>query len=258
MAQQLVDLGEPVSDSTLTLNLIRGLNERFRDAGRHIRRDNPFLKFKDAVDELILEELTMAHQPPARPTALLAAGKGAPSGAPPPSSSGARPHTPPPNSPLTMGAPTPGASIPAQVQGLLPTGRQVSLRRDTAVLQERAVRGRQAGLRAQHRQCWWLQLAVLPPPVGRGHPVAAWPATHDTAPRSPDAATAASSAVGPAAQVQALLAQQTQAHRSPRPRHCSRRRLHRDRWRTFPRRPASSPQPSRRSVLTTKIGSRPV
>jgi len=96
MAQQLVDLGEPVSDRTLTLNLIRGLNERFRDAGRHIRRDNPFLKFKDAVDELILEELTMAHQPPARPTALLAAGKGAPSGAPPPSSSGARPHTPPP------------------------------------------------------------------------------------------------------------------------------------------------------------------
>jgi len=114
MAQQLVDLGEPVSDRTLTLNLIRGLNERFRDAGRHIRRDNPFLKFKDAVDELILEELTMAHQPPARPTALLAAGKGAPSGAPPPSSSGARPHTPPQqpshNGGSNSGGEHPGAS----------------------------------------------------------------------------------------------------------------------------------------------------
>jgi len=73
MAQQLADLGEPVSDRTLTLNLLRGLNERFRDAGRHIRRGHPFPKFKDAVDELMLEELTMAHQAPTPPTALLAA-----------------------------------------------------------------------------------------------------------------------------------------------------------------------------------------
>ena len=80
MAQQLADLGEPISDRTLTLNLLRGLNERFRDAGRHIRRGHPFPKFKNAVDELILEELTMAQQAPTPPTALLAAGKGAPPG----------------------------------------------------------------------------------------------------------------------------------------------------------------------------------
>ena len=49
MAQQLADLGEPVTNRTLTLNLIRGLNERFRDTGRHIRRGNPFPKFKDTV-----------------------------------------------------------------------------------------------------------------------------------------------------------------------------------------------------------------
>ena len=110
MAQQLVDLGEHVTDRTLTLNLIRGLNERFSDAGRHIRRGNPFPKFKDAVNELILEELTMAHQHSAPSTALLAAGKGAPSGAPPPSSSsGAHP----PSSPPATGAPTPGVGIPA-------------------------------------------------------------------------------------------------------------------------------------------------
>ena len=94
MAQQLVDLGEHVTDRTLTLNLIRGLNERFSDAGCHIRRGNPFPKFKDAVNELILEELTMAHQPSAPSIALLAAGKGAPSGASPSSSSGARPSSP--------------------------------------------------------------------------------------------------------------------------------------------------------------------
>ena len=91
MAQQLADLGEPVSDRTPTLNLLRGLNKRFRDAGRHIRRGQPFPKFKNAVDELILEELTMAQQAPTPPTALLAAGKGTPSEAPPPSSSGTHP-----------------------------------------------------------------------------------------------------------------------------------------------------------------------
>ncbi|RLM40551.1 uncharacterized protein C2845_PMPSC056095 [Panicum miliaceum] len=87
MAQQLADLGEPVTDHTFTLNLIRGLNERFRNIGRHIRRGNPFAKFKDAVNKLILEELTMAHQALPLLTALLAAvGKTTPAGAPPPPS----------------------------------------------------------------------------------------------------------------------------------------------------------------------------
>jgi len=115
MAQQLADLGEPVSDRTLTLNLLRGLNERFRDAGRHIRRGHPFPKFKDAIDELILEELTMAHQAPTPPTALLDARKGAPSGVlplPPSSSSGTRP----PPRPLATGAGTP-AGAPRTASG---------------------------------------------------------------------------------------------------------------------------------------------
>ena len=125
MAQQLADLGEPVSDRTLTLNLLRGLNERFRDAGRHICRGHPFPKFKDAVDELILEELTMAHQAPTPPTALFAAGKGAPSGAPlpPPSSSG----TCPPGL-LQRGLQLRGREFRRAIQGPPPTRRQASLR----------------------------------------------------------------------------------------------------------------------------------
>jgi len=105
MAQQLADLGEPVTDRTLTLKL----NERFCDAGRHIRRGNPFPKFKDAVNELILEELTMAHQPSAPSTALLAAVKTAPPRAPPPSSSASRPpQQPPRNGGSTSGGGTSG------------------------------------------------------------------------------------------------------------------------------------------------------
>ena len=38
MADDLADLGEPVTDRTLVLNVIRGLNENFTDIGRHLRR----------------------------------------------------------------------------------------------------------------------------------------------------------------------------------------------------------------------------
>jgi hypothetical protein len=36
MADALVDLGEPVTDRTLVLNVIRGLNENNTDIGRHL------------------------------------------------------------------------------------------------------------------------------------------------------------------------------------------------------------------------------
>jgi hypothetical protein len=60
MATTLRDLGEDVTDRTLTLNFIRGLNERFRDVSHLLRRDIPFPQFKDAVNELLLEEMTSA------------------------------------------------------------------------------------------------------------------------------------------------------------------------------------------------------
>ena len=71
-ADNLADLGEPVSDHSLILNLIRGLNERFVSVGRHLRLSRPFPSFLEACDELTLEELTMGAPTPSPPTALVA------------------------------------------------------------------------------------------------------------------------------------------------------------------------------------------
>ncbi|XP_066373049.1 uncharacterized protein [Miscanthus floridulus] len=45
MADALGDLGEVVTDRTLVLNIIRGLNERFAPIGMHLRRGCPFPTF---------------------------------------------------------------------------------------------------------------------------------------------------------------------------------------------------------------------
>ena len=45
MADALRDLGEPVNDRTLVLNLLRGLNGRFEAIGLHLRRGHPFPSF---------------------------------------------------------------------------------------------------------------------------------------------------------------------------------------------------------------------
>ena len=70
MASDLGALGEVVSDRTLVLNLIRGLNERFANIGLHLRRSQPFPSFLEGKEALRLE-LTFAHQA-ATPTALVA------------------------------------------------------------------------------------------------------------------------------------------------------------------------------------------
>jgi hypothetical protein len=59
-AEDLRDLGEPVFDRTLVLNIVRGLNERFQALGLHLRRTNPLPSFLQVCDDLALEELTMA------------------------------------------------------------------------------------------------------------------------------------------------------------------------------------------------------
>lgn len=66
-------MGEPINDRTLVLNVIRGLNERFHDACRHLRCSHPFPKYKETLAELTLEKLTMAHQASSPSTALLTA-----------------------------------------------------------------------------------------------------------------------------------------------------------------------------------------
>ena len=69
MADQLGNLGEPVSDRTLVLNLVRGLNAKYTAIGRHIRRGRPFPTFLEAKNDLLLEEITVGaslHRPPRR------------------------------------------------------------------------------------------------------------------------------------------------------------------------------------------------
>jgi len=62
MADQLDDLRSPVSDRTLALNVLRGLNKRFTSIGVHLRRARPFPTFTEIQAELLLEEMNMAHQ----------------------------------------------------------------------------------------------------------------------------------------------------------------------------------------------------
>ena len=72
MADMLGDLGEVVTNRTPVLNLIRGLNERFKTVGMHLRRGRPFPTFLDAKADLLLEELTMENTSSSQSIALAA------------------------------------------------------------------------------------------------------------------------------------------------------------------------------------------
>jgi hypothetical protein len=90
MADGLADLGSPVEDRILVLNILRGLNQRFKHEGSIIRCYSPFLNFLKVWDELQLEEIDMdSIGPSATPTALY--NNGAPTVARPPSSTPSRP-----------------------------------------------------------------------------------------------------------------------------------------------------------------------
>jgi hypothetical protein len=80
MADALSDLGEPVTDRTLVLNVIRGLAERFEGVGRHLRLSWELPTFLEVRSALILEEITMDQRPSLNPTALLASGDRQPAG----------------------------------------------------------------------------------------------------------------------------------------------------------------------------------
>ena len=62
MADDLVVTGEIVTNRTLVLNVIRGLNERFTHIGTLLRRARPFPSFLEARDDLVLEEITMENR----------------------------------------------------------------------------------------------------------------------------------------------------------------------------------------------------
>jgi hypothetical protein len=70
MADDLTALGEVVTDRTLVLNVLRGLNERFTHIGALLRRALPFPTFLEVKDDLSLEELTLGSRPPSPAAAL--------------------------------------------------------------------------------------------------------------------------------------------------------------------------------------------
>jgi hypothetical protein len=78
MADALADLGEPVLDRTLVLNVLRGLNERFQFMSQLVTRQKPFPSFGDVRADLRLAELNMAS-PSAPPSALITAPSSKPS-----------------------------------------------------------------------------------------------------------------------------------------------------------------------------------
>jgi hypothetical protein len=90
MADGLADLGSPVEDRILVLNILRGLNQRFEYVGSVIRRYSPFPNFLKVWDDLLLEEIHMdSTGPPAAPTTLYT--NTAPPAAKPPSSTSSCP-----------------------------------------------------------------------------------------------------------------------------------------------------------------------
>jgi len=94
-ADALAALGEPVTDRTHVLNVLRGLNERFQFMSQLITRQRPFPSFTDVRSDLHLAELNMAQSTPppsafvASPSSKVAAtprppqGPSFPGGAPP-------------------------------------------------------------------------------------------------------------------------------------------------------------------------------
>jgi hypothetical protein len=96
MADALADLGSPVDDRILVLNILHGLNPRFEHLGAIIRLYTSFPSFLKVRDDLILEELHLdSSGPPVDATTLYTCPAPAPTR--PPAPSPAPPSRPPSN-----------------------------------------------------------------------------------------------------------------------------------------------------------------
>ena len=120
LSDSLRDLGEPVANRTLVLNLLRGLSPRYGHLKALIKRSVPFPTFHAARNELLLEELTMAHEAPTLASALYSAPT---NGQPPSGSQATRPPStgaptalhPPSRRPLVRLPPPTAVVAPARV-----------------------------------------------------------------------------------------------------------------------------------------------
>jgi hypothetical protein len=71
MADSLTDLGSPIEDWILVLNILQGMNQCFEHVGSIIRCYSPFPNFLKVRDDLLLEEIHMdSIGPSAAPTTL--------------------------------------------------------------------------------------------------------------------------------------------------------------------------------------------
>jgi hypothetical protein len=71
MVDGLVNLGSPVEDRIIILNILRGLNQRFEHVAFIIRCYSPFPNFLKVRDDLLLEEIHMdSTDPSVAPMAL--------------------------------------------------------------------------------------------------------------------------------------------------------------------------------------------
>jgi hypothetical protein len=92
MVDGLADLGAPVDDRILVLNIFQGLNQRFEHVGSIIRLYSSFSNFLKVQDDLLLEELHMdSIGPPAAP-AVLYTNIASPAAKPPSSTPSRPPH----------------------------------------------------------------------------------------------------------------------------------------------------------------------
>ena len=92
MADALHDLGCPVSDRVLVLNVLRGLSSTYDHLKSWIARQRPFPSFLQVRDDLALEEITRGLAPgSSSPTTALVATPPASSAAPATSLLGAAP-----------------------------------------------------------------------------------------------------------------------------------------------------------------------
>jgi uncharacterized membrane protein YgcG len=94
MADALADLGEPIQDRALVLNVLRGLNERFAFMAQLIPRQRPFPSFSDVRTDLRLAELNMPQHSTPSPSALVVS---TPSKPPASAPAAGTPRPPPPN-----------------------------------------------------------------------------------------------------------------------------------------------------------------
>ena len=72
MAVKLCELGEPVTDHTLVLNILHSLNECYAALGMHLCHSRPFPSFLEVQNDLLLEEITAANRVSMPSTTLVA------------------------------------------------------------------------------------------------------------------------------------------------------------------------------------------